>query len=116
MSHRRSVFSVFRKNQKAMMAVFGVLLMIAFTAGGVLDDLVGMGRGGSGRSQVVATTAYGNITDNDLAFMMDRRNILNQFIQQVASVALPRMADKATVELEKAWKGLFSGQQLSQVA
>jgi hypothetical protein len=68
-----STFSVFRKNQRTLMAVFGVLLMIAFTLGGVLSE---MGSATMNQNPVIATSRYGTIRGSDLPPLLEQRRIV----------------------------------------
>ena len=56
----------FRKNQKILLVVFGVLLMIVFTVGGVLDSFFsGQSQGGS-PVRKVASSSFGDFTNKDM--------------------------------------------------
>ena len=75
-----SAFSVFRKHERWMMAVLGVMAMIAFV---FFDPLFGMRSGRGGNDPVVAeTTLYGDIHETDLARMLAARALANRFAQQ----------------------------------
>ncbi|HEY1602206.1 MAG TPA: hypothetical protein VGG64_21570 [Pirellulales bacterium] len=81
-----SPFAVFRKNERWMMAVVGVLAMIAFV---FFDPLFGMRSGrGTGDDPVVAETVlYGNIHESELQRMLASRALANQFIQRTIAAA-----------------------------
>ena len=64
---------IFRRHQKALLAVFGVLIMITFTVGGVITSYQGQNRGYSGTSETVLTWKHGRLTEQDL---VSERNIL----------------------------------------
>ena len=81
-----SPFQVFRKNQKILIVAAGVILMIVFTLGDVISGF--SGRGGGATNTVVATTVYGAIEENDLAHMMQMRNVLNTFLQQAFQLGI----------------------------
>lgn len=56
----------FRKNQKILLVVSGVLLMLVFTVGSVLDSFfTGQGQNSS-PVRVVATTSFGDFTNRDM--------------------------------------------------
>ena len=77
-----SPFAVFRKHERWMMAILGVMAMVAFVFLGPLLDFRGM-RGGNAQDPVVAETKlYGDIRESDLARMLMARNLANRFIQQ----------------------------------
>ena len=72
-----SPFSIFRKNQKVMIAVLGVMCMLAFV---VLPSVMQMMQtGGGGGEQVVLTTKYGSINEAELRGMRQSREITNRF-------------------------------------
>ncbi|HEX4132946.1 MAG TPA: hypothetical protein VHZ24_23135 [Pirellulales bacterium] len=83
-----STFHVFRKNQRLLMAVFGVLLMIAFTLSSVPAFLADRA---SPQNPLIATTRFGNIHAYDVAEMLEQRNIVKQFLFQIMIQA--RMLD-----------------------
>jgi hypothetical protein len=81
-----SPFSIFRKNQRAMMAVVMILCMIAFLISGVASSM--MSRGSVGASDaVVATTIGGPIRESDLQRMLDARRMANRFMAECMIVA-----------------------------
>ncbi|MEC9094514.1 MAG: hypothetical protein VX438_17530 [Planctomycetota bacterium] len=55
----------FRKNQKILLVVSGVLLMIVFTVGGVLDSFFSGGGQNSAAVRTVASTSFGDFTNRD---------------------------------------------------
>ncbi|MBS0210611.1 MAG: hypothetical protein JSS27_16830 [Planctomycetes bacterium] len=77
-----SALSMFRKNQRALMAVFGVLLMIAFLvtgfAGG-LEDIIAPRRG----DPLIATSARGNFYASDAVRLVQLRRAAQQFLFRV---------------------------------
>ena len=74
-----SPFSVFRKNQKVMLAVVGIMAMIAFvfipTWGG------GSGADRRGDDPQVVTWKYGTLHESDIQRMQQWNNVLNQFVE-----------------------------------
>ncbi len=72
-----SPFAAFRKNQKMMMAILGVMVMIAFL---ILPPLLDYGRQAGVVDDVVVTTRYGALKDSDLYKLAERRRLANQFI------------------------------------
>ncbi len=76
-----SPFRIFRKHQKIMIAVLGILAMIAFV---FLDPLIGaLGGGGGGpEDREVVSTSYQTLHESDLQRMLQTRRILNEFLWQ----------------------------------
>lgn len=72
-----SPFAAFRKNQKMMMAILGVMVMIAFL---ILPPLLDYGRQAGVVDDVVVTTRYGALKESDLYKLAERRRLANQFI------------------------------------
>lgn len=54
-----SPFKVFRKHQKLMLAVLGILVMLSFSIGGVVSQLVGTQK--NQNPVIVRTTKYGKL-------------------------------------------------------
>lgn len=78
-----SPFALFRKHERWMMAILGVMAMVAFVFLGPLLDFRGM-RGSNAQDPVVAETKlYGDIRESDLARMLMARNLANRFVQQI---------------------------------
>ena len=78
-------FKFFRKHQKAMLAVTGILAMIAFV---FLDPLMGyLGGGGTPQNPAVVSTQYGTLREADLQRMVQMRSILNQFLMRAYELA-----------------------------
>jgi hypothetical protein len=90
-----SPFHIFRKHQKAMMVVVGVLCMIGFSVAGVIDYSSDRYRGG-GPDQVVATAYEKNIHASEVQQMMRRRQIAISFLDrcQQAMFNLPENIDE----------------------
>jgi hypothetical protein len=81
-----SPFAIFRKNERWMMAIVGVLAMIAFVFVGPLFDM--RSSRSAGDDPVVAETAlYGNIHETELQRMLASRALANQFIQRTIAAA-----------------------------
>ncbi len=83
-----SPFTVFRKNQRAMMAVVGILCMIGFTIGGVASSMLDS-RGPVGNDPIVVTTVNGPIREMELRRMRETRRMLNRFMYDVIMTAYP---------------------------
>ena len=76
-----SPFRVFRKHQKAMLAVLGLMAMIAFVFLPIIMDQ--MATRSMENPVVVTTTQYGDITRSQLWQMLHRRQVLFGFLQRV---------------------------------
>ncbi len=71
---------IFRRHQKALLAVFGVLIMITFTIGGVITSYQNQHRGLSGTSETVLTWKHGTLTERELQFERDSHNLTVRFL------------------------------------
>jgi hypothetical protein len=73
-----------RKNQKLILGVLGILLMIAF----VFGDMAGyMGGPSASSNEVVVTTNYGAIHEQELQNMLQRRAMVNRVLGDALRVA-----------------------------
>jgi hypothetical protein len=91
-----SPFAIFRKNQKVMLAVVGVLVMLAFVFLPMCSQTMGDRRSGSTNPVVVKTSQFGNLQESDLHAMMVRHR---QFLTIMANLAQlagihPMMAER----------------------
>src|SRR5437016_2735635 len=82
-----TAFTVFRKNQRAMMAVVGILCMIAFTIGGVMSSTFDIGRSGTRDDPVAVTTVNGPMRESDLQQLRETRRLLNLFMLRAIAKA-----------------------------
>jgi hypothetical protein len=85
-----SPFRVFRKYQKTVLVVAGVVLMFVFVIGDALTGYLGGGSGGgAGREGALAPNAVavrwdgGKLTNNELGNMVQRRRLVNAFVRGV---------------------------------
>jgi hypothetical protein len=76
-----SPFRVFRKNQKAMLAVLGILVMLSFVFGDMIMQLVGASR--VRNPVIVSTTKFGDLKINDLQHLSQRHGELIQIWQRI---------------------------------
>ena len=93
-----SPFAVFRRNQRVMLAIFGVICMIVFVVGYNLDRLLS----GTGRSQgnsTVVTWSDGAYDEFDLAFFWNRHNLTNQFLAMLARKTMDAKGTPHTEDL-----------------
>lgn len=83
-----SPFRVFRKYQKTVLVVAGVILMFVFVIGDALVGYLGGSRGRSGNSPRDANAVAvrwdgGSVTNAELENLVVRRRITNAFLEQV---------------------------------
>lgn len=75
-----SPFHIFRKHQRAMLAVVGILCMIGFSIGGAMSLDSFSDRSGRGDNPVVAT-AYGEtLRESDVAALQRKRGLAIRFL------------------------------------
>jgi hypothetical protein len=80
-----SPFTVFRKNQKVLLAITGILAMIAFVFLGTCTQSPTQVQARD--NPAVVTWKFGEITEYEMENRVGMRRILNQFIAQAASLA-----------------------------
>ena len=86
-----SPFHVFRKHQKILIAVLGLLAMIAFCILGVVQQSMNSARKGKSENPVVVTTEkYGDLRKTELKRMQENRRYLLNVLQG----AIHKAADK----------------------
>jgi len=116
--------AVFRKHQKVLLAVFGVLLMIVFTVGGLVTDYLGMGGAAGGENPEVVRWSGGVLRESDLQLMRYQRNQLRMFLGLVQSHTrerggqprVPSIQDTdAEVSLIESWLLATKAQQMGIV-
>ncbi len=79
-----SPFKVFRKNQKAALAVLGVLVIIGFV---ILPAYLQTERGGGGYKNpvVVETSEFGDLKQSDISKLLNRRQVAIRFATNIRS-------------------------------
>ena len=76
-----SPFHVFRKHQRILIAVIGVMAMVAFVFIPILLQTLGArSSGGSPKDKVVTTDKYGDINEQTLSAIRSRKMALVQFL------------------------------------
>lgn len=86
-----SPFSIFRKHQRAMMAVLGIMCMVAFTFTGFVGGL-GSFTGGGRQDPVAVETSFGDYRESDLQDMRNQRNLVKAFLREAMILAFqPQM-------------------------
>lgn len=87
-----SPFSVFRRNQKMLLAIVGITAMVAFV---FLDPLMRyVGRGQRVDNPVVVETRYGNLTQRELDNMRASRELLAMFLNRLADATVKAQIEK----------------------
>jgi len=86
-----SPFRAFRKYQKALIAVAGVVLMFVFVLADPLSQYMksnssGSGGGGQHPNDVAVKWDGGKLTNAELDHLVMRRRVVNNFLQQVEAV------------------------------
>ena len=98
-----SSLSLFRKHQRVMIAVLGVLIMIAFSLGGLVSlEPVLFGSRGPG-NPVVATTSFGEYRESDLQSIEMQRQIAKDFVRRIlyASIEERQMSPQLQNSIER---------------
>lgn len=92
-----SPFRVFRKYQKTLLVVAGVILMFVFVIGDSLVAYLGGSRGGSGAANEARATAVswdgGQLTNQELANLLMRRRMINAFLQRIEYAGMQSAID-----------------------
>ena len=104
-----SPFKVFRKHQKAMLAVLGVLVMIGF----VILPAIMQGMGGRNQTNppVAKTTRYGDLHRTNLASLRWRRQIVLRFFDALGRELV--RADASPAPVQFALREMTPNQDLS---
>lgn len=103
-----SPFSVFRKNQKILMAIFGVAAMIAFVFLGPLSQYMGGSRQ-EGGNPVVVETKYGDLKASQIAEMEYQRQLVDRFIQSLVVESAAKQFSQP--EMDNRWFQQIAQQQ-----
>jgi hypothetical protein len=82
-----SPFKIFRKHQKFMLAVLGIMVMLSFVFGGVISDLLGARR--SQNPVKVRTAKFGNLCVTDLSWLRQDRLKTNAILTKMLSKSFP---------------------------
>lgn len=80
-----SPFSWFRRKQKVLLAVFGVLIMISFTVGGIISNSLQRRMGGGGGKAPVVNWKHGEINENELSTMRYNHSLSVRFLDRVVA-------------------------------
>ncbi|HND53617.1 MAG TPA: hypothetical protein PLV92_14510, partial [Pirellulaceae bacterium] len=99
-----SPFAVLRKNQKTLLAVFGVIIMFTFVVGGGVDDYLRNRFAGRVEQAPLVTWANGAITDQDLAYLRHKHQVAMRFLEEVLKLTQDR---KGTPKLANVTRNEF---------
>ncbi len=88
-----SPFRIFRKHQKAMMAITIVFAMLSFVVLGTVSQLLSVNSGGGGQAKVAATWIDGEITEQQVADRIAMRGMINRFLQGLTNAAFANMGE-----------------------
>lgn len=91
-----SPFVSFRKNQKVLLAVFGVLIMLAFVLGDPIARTIGRVKGPE--NPVIVETRFGKLTQSELTSLVQQREIVNAFLQQIVRATVEAQVQKGVVD------------------
>jgi len=82
-----SPFSLIRKYQGMMLAIFGVMLMFAFTIAPIINRYGGNQGGGGGEDPTVVSWKHGTVGEREIQDMRARRSLLIQLFQAAYQTA-----------------------------
>ncbi len=108
-----SPFTVFRRNQKVMLAVTGILAMIAFVFIGPTCMQMG-GTVGGGDNTTVVSWNYGSIHEGEMFNRMQMRRMLNRFLREAALLAGEPLQENYQ-RFDASEQGVVTGMVLTQL-
>lgn len=80
--------SMFRRYQKVLLAVFGVLIIFIFTVGTIITEYQSQNIMGGGENAVVVTWKKGKITEEDIYAMRTSHNLAVRFLDTLVERAV----------------------------
>lgn len=93
-----SPFTAFRKNQKTLLAIAGVVIIMAFVFGDPLVSYMG-GRGTrQPENPVVVETRYGDLRAADLEGLRYQRQIVENFLQRVIEQSTAKQMGQSNID------------------
>lgn len=113
-----SPFRIFRKHQKAFLAIAAVLAMFIFVVGDAIMGCVGQAAGGRGGSPnaVVTTWDGGSLTVKELDLLSQRRYFLNEFLANLYQLGKYRAEAAGETPTEPDVPAFFLPQGANRVA
>jgi len=85
-----SPFSWFRRKQKVLLAVFGVLIIISFTVGGIVTQYQQQHMSSGGGTDAVLSWKHGKISETELMNMRYNHDVVFRFLERVVQETLAR--------------------------
>ncbi len=82
-----------RKNQKAIMAVSGVLIILVFTVGGALQQYLSQNPNSGAFNTTVVSWKGGNIDEQEMMRLVSAHNLANQAVRSIAADAIQKGAE-----------------------
>jgi hypothetical protein len=107
-------FNVFRKNQKAALAVLGVLAMVSFVVLPIVSKIIGAAAGGGDRV-VAKCAAYGDLNAMQLQTLQSQRRQLAGFLRYAMRL-LTQDQDRPPMALQRMYQQInnFEGEAVAR--
>ena len=102
-----SPFKVFRKNQKAALAVLTVVAMGGFVVLPTVLQMMGSGNQAAARLEVVSTTRYGSLDASDLAGLRRDRQAVRGFLDGVENLVRVKQRNWRTPVVAQEYQALL---------
>ncbi|HTU26167.1 MAG TPA: hypothetical protein VMF30_12255, partial [Pirellulales bacterium] len=99
-----SPFSVFRRYQKTLLAVFGVMIMFLFVIGDPISKYIG--RGSAPENPVIVKTNSHSYRASELSGLVQLRRMVRNFLQRLAITWVQKVAESERIP----------GQQIAAIA
>ena len=95
-----SPFTVFRRNQRMMIAVLGVVTILLFVVGDPISRIIGGTR--NPENPVVVKTNYGSYRRSELAALNYQREMVKIFLQRVVTARVQKAVEDKQLPAERA--------------
>lgn len=107
-----SPFSLFRKNQKAMLAVLTLLAMFAFV---FLDPIMRyVAPNAAMADPVIVETNFGDLKRSDVAKLQAQRSMVESFLTTLAFTTVDKLQDQGLMDLRSPGMLEFAGRQRAE--
>ena len=110
-----SPFRIFRKHQKAFLAIAAVLAMIIFVFADMFTGYISQS-GGSSRDTVVTTWTGGKLTVQELAMLRQRRYFISEVLANLAQIGRSRIETEGGTPIEPSFPGFILNQNVTDEA
>jgi hypothetical protein len=108
-----SPFNVFRRHQKAMLAVVGIMAMISFVFLPIIADSVrSLSRGGS--NPVAVSSRFGDLRDSDLYRLRQQHLIVVNFLSRALAEVGPEQSNPQWYAYQKQMASIYMAGQSQQ--